>query len=46
MKFIDKYPNCTGCPVYKYCGTMCMSIRLCNSYDSICNDTKEISIQE
>jgi len=21
-----------GCPVAKYCGTMCMSVRLCNSY--------------
>ena len=33
MKYIDKYPNCKGCPVYKYCGTMVSSIRLCNNYD-------------
>jgi len=23
--------NCDGCPVYKYCGTMVSSIRLCRS---------------
>lgn len=33
MRFIDKYPDCVGCPVIKYCGTMVGSIRLCNSYD-------------
>ena len=33
MRYIDKYPNCEGCPVYKYCGTMVGSIRLCNSYE-------------
>ena len=32
MKYLDKYPNCVGCPVEKYCGTMIGSIRLCNSY--------------
>lgn len=32
MRYIDVYPNCEGCPVIKYCGTQCMSIRLCNSY--------------
>lgn len=33
MKFLDKYPNCIGCPVSKYCGTMVGSIMLCNSYE-------------
>ena len=32
MRYIDKYPNCIGCPVEKYCGTMVSSIKLCNSY--------------
>lgn len=32
MKYLDKYPNCVGCPVSKYCGIMIGSIRLCNSY--------------
>ena len=32
MRYIDKYPNCIGCPVIKYCGTAVSSIRLCNSY--------------
>ena len=33
MKYIDKYKNCEGCPVYEFCGTMVSSIRLCNSYE-------------
>ena len=33
MRYIDVYKNCRGCPVYKYCGTMVSSIRLCNSYN-------------
>lgn len=41
MRYIDKYPNCEGCPVYKYCGTMVGSIRLCNSYQE-----KEVMINE
>ena len=32
MSYLDKYKNCEYCPVNKYCGTMCMSIKLCNSY--------------
>ena len=32
MRYLDKYPDCIGCPVEKYCGTMVSSIRLCNSY--------------
>jgi len=32
MKYIEKYPNCIGCPVTKYCGTMISTARLCNSY--------------
>ena len=33
MTYLDKYPNCNGCPVEKYCGTMVSSIRLCHSYN-------------
>ena len=32
MKYLDKYPNCIGCPVAQYCGTMIQSTKLCNSY--------------
>ena len=38
MTYLDKYPNCIGCPVEKYCGTMIGSIRLCHSYKE---DTEE-----
>ena len=31
-RYLDHYPDCIGCPVAKYCGTQCMSTRLCNSY--------------
>ena len=27
----EKKPMCEGCSVYKYCGTMVSSIRLCRS---------------
>ena len=33
MKYLDKYPECKGCPVTEYCGTMVSSLRLCNSYN-------------
>ena len=33
MRYLDKYPDCVGCPVNKFCGTMVSSRRLCNSYD-------------
>ena len=33
MTYLEKYPNCMGCPVEKYCGTAVSSIRLCHSYD-------------
>ena len=33
MTYLDKYPNCIGCPVEKYCGTAVSSIRLCHSYN-------------
>ena len=33
MSYIDKYPDCIGCPVSKYCGTMVGSIKLCHSCD-------------
>ena len=26
---LDKYPNCIGCPVFKYCGTVVASTLLC-----------------
>lgn len=26
---LDKYPNCSGCPVSEYCGTMVASTLLC-----------------
>lgn len=26
---LDKYPQCKGCPVTKYCGTMISSTLLC-----------------
>jgi len=33
MKYIDKYPSCTGCPHLSYCGKMVSSLCLCNSYE-------------
>lgn len=33
MTYLDKYPNCNGCPVIKYCGTMVGSTRLCHAYN-------------
>ena len=33
MSYLEHYPNCIGCPVIKYCGTMVASTRLCHSYD-------------
>lgn len=32
MTYIDVYPECKGCPVHEYCGTMISSVKLCNSY--------------
>ena len=32
MTYLDKYPSCIGCPVYKYCGTAVSSVKLCHSY--------------
>ena len=32
MTYLDKYPNCNGCPVEQYFGTAVGSIRLCHSY--------------
>lgn len=31
MTYYDKY-HCINCPVYKYCGTMVSTMRLCHSY--------------
>lgn len=40
MTYLDKYPNCDGCPVEKYCGTAVGSIKLCNSYnDSVMHES-------
>jgi hypothetical protein len=33
MTYLDKYPNCNGCPVIKYCGTAVSCIKLCHSLD-------------
>ena len=33
MTYLDKYPNCNGCPVIQYCGTAVSSIRLCHSFN-------------
>ena len=41
MAYLDKYPNCSGCPVSEYCGTAVSSIRLCNSYEE--NESKKQS---
>jgi hypothetical protein len=41
MSYLDKYPECVGCPVAKYCGTMVSSIRLCNSYNNDNKDNKQ-----
>ena len=32
-RYLDHYPDCKGCPVAKYCGTMVGSIMLCHSYE-------------
>ena len=32
--YLDKYPDCKGCPVIQYCGTMIQSTKLCKSYDA------------
>lgn len=31
-RFLDKYPDCVGCPVSKYCGTCVSSVELCYSF--------------
>ena len=33
MSYLDKYPNCNGCPVEKYCGTVVSSVKLCHSFN-------------
>lgn len=33
MRYLDKYKDCIGCPVSKWCGTAVSSTSLCNSYD-------------
>ena len=43
MRYIDAFPDCKGCPVIKYCGTQCMSVRLCNSYDQNQEEDEQIS---
>ena len=43
--YLEKYPNCDGCPVYKHCGNSVSSRLLCNSYvdDDNNNNTKNKS---
>ena len=45
MSYLDKYPNCIGCPVEKYCGTVVGSIRLCHSCDDN-NDAHVLTLSE
>lgn len=33
MSYLDKYPNCNGCPVEEYCGTVVACTKLCHSYN-------------
>ena len=40
MRYLDKYPNCIGCPVKKWCGTMISCIRLCKNYRENKEETK------
>ena len=40
MSYLDKYPDCLGCPYSKYCGTVVSSVRLCNSYKENNDDDK------
>ena len=41
MTYLDKYPNCLGCPVEEYCGTAIAATRLCHSYnDAIAENQK------
>ena len=44
MSYLDKYPDCAGCPVSKYCGTMVSSIRLCHSCDD--KDTHVLTLSK
>ena len=40
MTYLEKYPDCIGCPVSKYCGTAVGSVRLCHSYnDSVMQES-------
>ena len=41
MTYLDKYPNCNGCPVEKYCGTAVGSIKLCHSYNDAAIDNEK-----
>lgn len=34
MAYIDVYPNCNGCPAYKYCEKVVAGTRICNSYSA------------
>lgn len=33
MNYSDKYHNCNGCPVEKYCGTVISATRLCQAFN-------------
>lgn len=43
MTYLEKYPNCDGCPVYKWCGTAVSSIRLCHSYNDAVAENQRAS---
>ena len=46
MTYLDKYPSCIGCPVYKYCGTMISSIKLCHSCDESSIEETDAYVKE
>jgi hypothetical protein len=44
MTYLDKYPNCIGCPVSKWCGTAVSTTKLCHSLndDIACKESAHI----
>ena len=46
MTYLEKYPDCKGCPVHEYCGTVISSIRLCHSYDDNADRDKPLPDEE
>ena len=45
MTYFDVYPDCRGCPVKRYCGTMISCTKLCRSYGSSDNNSDSDSIK-